>query len=223
MVFVAGLPLQNCGESRKEYNNREHMKTQSELLHAVEKGDLIRVKDVLKEKPNLELKDEKGRTALMIAIYNDNNSIGILLVEAGADVNAQDHMQNSPFLYAGAVGNLQMVKLGIGYGANYDVYNRYGGTALIPAAERGHVAIVKLLAKTPGFPIDHINKLGWTALLEAIILAEQGSRQKEIIEVLINAGANVNIADREGVTPLAHARKLSLPNIVEILVIAGAI
>lgn len=84
------------------------------------------------------------------------------------------------------------------------------------------MAIVELLAKTPGFPIDHINKLGWTALLEAIILAEKGFRQEDIIKVLIKAGANVNIADRKGVTPLAHARKLSLTNIVEILVMAGA-
>jgi hypothetical protein len=51
--------------------------------------------------------------------------------------------------------------------------NRYGGTALIPACHYGHVETVRLLLGT-AIDVDHVNNLGWTALLEAVILGDGG-------------------------------------------------
>ncbi len=59
----------------------------------------------------------------------------------------------------------------------------------------------------PAIDKDHVNKLGWTALLEAVILGDGGKTHTEIVRLLVEAGANPNIADRDGVTPLAHAKK----------------
>jgi ankyrin repeat protein len=99
--------------------------------------------------------------------------------------------------------------------------NRYGGTGLIPAAHYGHVDTVRFLIGTT-IDIDHVNRLGWTALLEAVILGDGGPRHTEIVRLLVAAGANVNLPDRSGVTPLAHARRAGQSAVVAILASAGA-
>lgn len=202
-------------------NNSSHSSTIS-LLNAVEKRDAQFVLENLRAKPDLEIKDLKGRTALMIATYNEDNEIAEMLISAGANVNTQDDMLNSPFLYAAASGYVQILNTCLSNGADFNIYNRYGGSALIPAAERGHLEVVKILTKIPDYPIDHFNHLGWTALLEAIILADTGETQLEIVKVLVEAGSDVNIADKDGVTPLQHAKNRSMDEIAKILFEAGA-
>ncbi|WP_235324627.1 ankyrin repeat domain-containing protein [Pedobacter lusitanus] len=180
------------------------------------------LKQWIAEQPDLEIRNDKGETPLITATYANQTEMAKLLIEAGADVNAQDKMLNSSFLYAGASGYLDILKLCIKAGADYTVFNRYYGTALIPACERGHTTVVAELLKDEKFPIDHINKLGWTALLEAIILNNGNSKQVEIVAMLINAGCNVNLADKEGVTPLTHAKNKKFEPIVLLLKKAGA-
>jgi hypothetical protein len=106
------------------------------------------------------------------------------------------------------------------HGADLKSTNRYGGTALIPAAERGHVETVRTLIES-GVSVDHINDLGWTALLEAIILGNGGERHRQIVDMLLKAGANPDLADREGVTPLEHARSRGYREIERSLLAAG--
>lgn len=215
--------MQSCNSSNgnnKMVNTASH--SQSNLLEAVSENDIQLVREILSSKPDLEIKDKNDRTALMIAAYNNYNKIAELLIDAGADVNAQDNIQNSPFLYAGAEGNLAILKMGLENGANFNLYNRYGGTALIPAAEKGHLEVVKILTKVPDYPIDHINKLGWTALLEAIILSEKSETQTAIVKTLVEAGSDVNIADINGISPLQHAKDKRLDDIVNILLKSGA-
>lgn len=171
---------------------------------------------------NPEIRNNKGETPLIAATYANNIEMAKLLIEAGADVNTQDKMLNSAFLYAGASGYLEILKLCIKAGADYKVFNRYYGTALIPACERGHTAVVTELLKDKSFPVDHVNKLGWTALLEAIILNNGNSKQVEIVKMLIHAGCNVNLADHEGVTPLRHAKNKNFRAIVSLLEKSGA-
>jgi len=120
-----------------------------------------------------------------------------------------------------ARGHLEILKLTLAHGADLKSTNRYGGTALIPAAERGHVETVRTLIEA-GVDVDHVNRLGWTALLEAIILGDGGPRHREIVNLLIGAGADVNLADGSGVTPLQHARSAGYAEITEALTAAGA-
>jgi hypothetical protein len=106
-------------------------------------------------------------------------------------------------------------------GADLKSTNRYGGTALIPAAERGHVGTVRTLIEA-GVDVDHINNLGWTALLEAVILGNGGREHTEIVQLLVQSPARVDLADGDGVTPLRHARNRGFKEIEAILVAAGA-
>jgi uncharacterized protein len=162
------------------------------------RNDSVAVRRLLEQGVKVDVRDEHGRTALLLAVRHNQVEAARLLIEAGADVNAQDRMQDSPLLFAGAEGRLEILRLILKAKPNFKVYNRYGGTALIPACERGHVEVVKELIKTD-IDINHINRLGWTALLEAIILSEGGPNHQEIVRLLVKARANVNLADKEGV------------------------
>ena len=81
--------------------------------------------------------------------------------------------------------------------------NRFGGTALIPASDRGHVGVVRELLRTAD-PVDHVNRLGWTALLEAVILGEGGSAHQRIVRMLVDAGADREARRPRRLTPLEH-------------------
>ena len=88
---------------------------------------------------------------------------------------------------------------------------------MIPACERGYLETVKLLANTKGFPIDHVNRLGWTALMEAVILGNGSKKYQEVVQELVHAGCNINIPDKDGVTPLQHAAAMDFKEIAVIL------
>lgn len=176
------------------------------LLEAVLAGDLARLRSAIGAGADLEFRDGDGRTALLVATRKNDVDVARLLIEAGADVNAKDSIEDTPFLYAGAEGRDEILKLILATGkANLKDTNRYGGTALIPAADHGYPETVRILLGT-AIDIDHVNNLGWTALLEAVILGDGGPVQQEIVGLLIDAGAK-NLPDGDGVTALDHARQ----------------
>lgn len=220
-TLMLGLALPACAQKNKE-NKPMSNAADKKLMKAAAENDTTRIREALAAGAKTESRDGQGRTALMAATYHNQVQAARILIEAGADVNAQDKILNSPFLYAGAEGFTEIVSLCMKAGADYKVYNRYGGSALIPACERGHTEVVALLLTDKKFPVDHINRLGWTGLLEAIILSNGGPAHQQIVKMLIAAGANVNLADKDGVTPLAHARQKGQKEIVKILEEAGA-
>src|SRR5688500_16621564 len=192
-----------------------------QLIRAAEQGDIENVKQLLSQGVSVEMQDENGRTALIAAAYQNNLPIANLLIEAGADVNKQDNTQQSAYLIATSEGYLELLRLTLQAGADVHSTDSYNGTGLIRAADRGHVEIIQELLKTD-IKIDHINNLGWTALLEAIILGDGGARHTEVVRLLVEAGADVNLADSNGITPLAHARQRGYQQIMDILSTAGA-
>ena len=177
------------------------------LLEAVKAGDAAELRAAIGAGADLEMRDAQGRTALLLATQADDVEAARLLIEAGADVNAKDAIKDTPFLYAGAEGPDEILKMILATGrANLKDTNRYGGVALIPAAHHGHPSTVRILLATD-IDIDHVNNLGWTALIEAVILGDGGPVHQEIVGLLVDAGAK-SIPDRDGVTPLDHARKM---------------
>jgi len=193
-----------------------------QLIRAAEAGETASVLSLLEAGANINATDERGRTAAMAATHANQVETVRLLIEAGADINLRDQRLDNPFLYASAEGLFEIVQLTIEAQADTRLTNRFGGTALIPAAERGHVEIVRELLTRTDVDVNHVNNLGWTALLEAIILSDGGERHQQIVQLLVDHGADVNLADAQGITPLAHARQRGYVQIMDILLAAGA-
>jgi ankyrin repeat protein len=177
-----------------------------DLRRAAAAGDAAACARLLAAGAAVDARDGEGRTALLLATHANRVEAARVLVAAGADVNAKDSISDSPYLYAGAEGRDEILRLTLANGADLRAVNRYGGTALIPAAHHGHVSTVAILLET-AIDIDHVNRLGWTALLEAVILGDGGPAHTEIVRLLVAKGASAEIADRDGVSPLDHARR----------------
>lgn len=211
-LLLAGLLAAGAGVTMADDN--------ATFLAAAGSGDTAALSRLLDAGQPVDTRDGNGRTALLLATRANQKEAARLLIERGADVNAKDNIADTPYLYAGAEGRTEILRLVLAAGADLADTNRFGGTALIPAAEKGHPDNVGLLLAA-GVDPDHVNGLGWTALLEAVILSDGGPVHQRIVAMLIGGGADVNIADREGITPLAHARQRGFSEIVRLLEAAG--
>ncbi len=178
---------------------------------------------LLEQGARVDAADSSGATALVAAAYGNHVEVARLLVEAGADVDVKDATEQSAYLIATSeVGDdTELLELTLDAGADVNAKDSYNGTGLIRAADRGYVEIVRRLLETD-IDVDHVNRLGWTALLEAIILGGGDERHVETVRVLVDGGVDVNLADGDGVSPLAHARAHGYDEIVAILTDAGA-
>ncbi|WP_353713394.1 ankyrin repeat domain-containing protein [Arthrobacter sp. K5] len=153
---------------------------------------------------------------LVLAAKANNAALVARLIREGGNVNAKDSIQDSAFLYAGAEGFNEVLRLTLANGADVRSTNRFGGTALIPASEHGHVETVRILIAA-GVPVNHVNKLGWTAMQEAILLNNGGPRQQDVVRQLLDAGADPNIRDPEGRTALENAERLGFAEIARLI------
>lgn len=218
-LFACGAPPESDG-SGGEQTGRED--AGEGLIPAAERGDAGEVERLLKDGARVDARDEDGRTALVAAAYGNHLQVAELLVEAGADVNAKDDTEQSAYLISTSeVGDdPRLLRLTLENGADVEILDSYNGTGLIRAAERGHVEIVRELLKTD-VDVNHVNNLDWTALLEAIVLGDGGEQHTEVVRLLVEAGADVNLADGNGVTPLEHAREQDFEEIAELLEDAG--
>ena len=153
---------------------------------------------------------------LVLAAKANDAVLVARLIREGGNVNAKDPIQDSAFLYAGAEGFNEVLRLTLANGADVRSTNRFGGTALIPASEHGHVETVRILIAA-GVPVNHVNKLGWTAMQEAILLNNGGPRQQDVVRQLLDAGADPNIRDPEGRTALENAERLGFAEIARLI------
>ncbi|MGM3275730.1 ankyrin repeat domain-containing protein [Ralstonia sp. 24A2] len=177
-----------------------------DLITAAQTGNTMVIQALLADGASLKARDADGRTALIAAVTAHQGASARLLIQAGADVNVQDNAQNSAFLLAASQGDAETVRLALSHGANLRATNAEGDTALIPAARRGYVEVVSELAKA-GLPPDATNNLGLTALIEAVAMGDGSDKYEKIVQLLLDAGADPNLPDRAGVTPMRHARQ----------------
>ena len=187
------------------------------LLEAATRGDTETVRAALAAGAHPETRDAHRRTPLLLAALHDHVRTAEALVAAGADPNAQDDRSDSPWLVTGVTGSVAMMRALLPAGPDLKVTNRFGGISLIPASERGHVDYVRAVLRETDIDVDHVNRLGWTALLEAVILGDGGRAHQEIVELLITAGATPGLPDGDGVTPLEHAERRGFTRIAGLL------
>lgn len=177
----------------------------SGLHRAAQLADIERIKPLLDSGVDLEARDAAGRTAMLIAAFASHEDTVIALARAGANMNAMDAQAYDAVTIAAVANDIEMLDVLLSQGASAaNITSPYDGTALIAAAHLGHHRVVDRLIRA-GAPLDHINNLTWTALMEAVVLGDGGADHTETVRLLLAAGADRSIADRDGVVPREHA------------------
>lgn len=192
-------------------------------LHAAAaKGDATEIERLVKAGAPIDARDSRARTPLHVATYMQKPDAARALMRLGADPNALESQQYDIVTIAAVANDVPMLKIAIEGGGNPKaITSRYDGTALIAAAHLGHAEIVRVLIAAKA-PLDHVNNLNWTALIESIVLGNGGKNHTDTLRALVDAGANVNIPDGSGSTPLKLAKNRGYNEMIAILEKAGA-
>jgi ankyrin repeat protein len=115
------------------------------FINAARTGDLETIRQIIAEGIGLEVKNDQGYTALIIACYNHQLEAARLLMDTGADVNGYDFGQNTALMGACFKGYHGIAELLIERNADLDFQHGNGGTALMFASIFWRNGIVKLL------------------------------------------------------------------------------
>ena len=187
------------------------------LHKAAHDNDLATVKGLIAEGANLNLRDSYGRTPVHVAAFASNDDIVRALAKAGAEMNVLENGLYDVVTIAAVANDPEMVSLAIELGNDPGLTTSvYDGTALIAAAHLGHHQVVKRLIDA-GAPLDHVNNLHWTALIEAVVLGNGGPNHIATVRALVNASADLSIGDRDGATALQHAVSRGYKEIAKII------
>jgi len=194
---------------------------ESKIVHAVLTSNSELVSSLLDSGMNPDTKNDKNKTLLYLATENNDLGMVDLLLRKGALVDFPFGEENenrimkknkfkvidpTPFLYAAAHGQAEILNRLIQEKPDLEIRNFYGGNALIPAAEKGHYETAKLLLEKTNIDVNFVNYLGWTALLEVVLLSKNRSMQLKMAKLLLEHGADINIKDNNGVSALVHVR-----------------
>lgn len=192
-------------------------------LHAAaQRGDLAAIERLAGDRAALEARDAQGRTPLHVATFARQHEAIRALARAGANLGALENDRYDAVTIASVADDEATLRVLLSLGASARlVTSRYDGTALIAAAHLGHDGVVRQLIAA-GAPLDHVNNLHWTAVIEAIVLGDGGPRHQATLKALVDAGADLQRADRDGRTPLALARERGFRAMERMLREAGA-
>jgi len=194
----------------------------SGLHAAAHRGDIAEIERLIAAKADLNARDPYSRTPLHVATHAGKVDAIRVLAKAGANLGLLEKDRYDAVTIAAVANNEDALRTLLAAGASAKLTtSRYDGTALIAAAHLGHTGVVKQLIAA-GAPLDHVNNLHWTALIESIVLGDGGTRHTETLRALVGAGANLQLADRNGNTPLKLAQGRGYKAMVEILQKAGA-
>ena len=216
LLALAGPALAQNAPTQRE------LRVYAGLHDAAARGDAAEIEKLIAEgeKPNLQ--DSRSRTPLHVAAFFKRYDAARALLRLGADANALEIDRYDIITIAAVANDLEMLKIAIEGGASArNITSRYDGTALIAAAHLGHAEVVRMLIEAKA-PLNHVNNLGWTALMESIVLGNGQRKHIDTLKALVDAGADVNIPDKQGITPLQHARRRGYVEMARILEQAGA-
>ncbi|MBA4214468.1 MAG: hypothetical protein C0449_15465 [Polaromonas sp.] len=221
LLLVLALALTGATAQAQVAPSAAEASAYTGLHAAAHKGDTAKVARVLAGRAAVNAIDAHGRTPLHVATFARQRDAIAALVKAGADINRLENDRYDAVTIASVADDEETLRVLLQLGASAkQTTSRYDGTALIAAAHLGHDGVVRQLIAA-GAPLDHVNNLHWTAAIEAVVLGDGGSRHQATLKALIDAGANLQLTDRHGQTPLALARSRGYSAMVRMLEIAG--
>jgi ankyrin repeat protein len=215
-ALVAALAFMTSPRAQTPPNDRD-LRVYAGLHAAAAQGDVAEIERLIAggERPNLQ--DSNSRTPLHVAVYRKHHAAARALLRLGANPNALDADRYDIITIAVAQNDTEMLKLALDGGASArTITSPYDSTALITAAQLGHVEAARILIAHKA-PLDHVNRRGWTALIEAVVLGNGGANHVATVELLVKAGADTDIKDRQGATALAYARQRGYHDMVKLL------
>jgi ankyrin repeat protein len=221
-LFLAALAAGVVSLSAQTPPTERELRIYAGLHDAAARGDVAEIEKLIAEGEKPDIQDASSRTPLHVAVFRHHHEAARALLRLGANPNALDAQRYDIVTIAAVDNDLDMLKIALDGGASArNITSPYNGTALIAAAHRGNVDVVKALIAATA-PLNHVNNLGWTALLEAVVLGNGSAKYFAIVEALIEARCDLDLPDRNGTTALGHARNRAYSQIARILERAGA-
>ena len=195
----------------------------SGLHGAAQRGDVGSIQRLAAATPTaLAARDAQGRTPVHVAAFARQREALKALAAAGANLELLENDRYDAVTIAAVADDEETLRTLLALGASAKlITSRYDGTALIAAAHLGHDGVVRQLIAA-GAPLDHVNNLHWTAVIESIVLGNGGPRHQATLKALVDAKANLQLADRSGRTPLVLARERGYAAMVRLLEAGGA-
>ena len=192
-------------------------------LHAAaHTGNIAEINRLARDKASLDARDAYGRTPLHVATFARQREAIRALAQAGANLQLLENDRYDAVTIASVADDEETLRVLLGLGASAKlITSRYDGSALIAAAHLGHDGVVRQLVAA-GAPLDLVNNLHWTAVIESIVLGDGGPRHQRTLKALIEAKANLQLKDRQGNTPLQLAKSRGYAAMVKMLEDAGA-
>jgi ankyrin repeat protein len=217
VVATLALGLQSGAANAQTPPSAEEISAYTGLHKAAAEGNRTETTRLLASGADPNTRDRVGRTPAHVAAFGSHYDVLRALVAGGCDINALERDRYDVITIAAVKDDRRLVELAIELGGSpRAITSRYDGTALIAAAHLGHDGVVEALING-GAPLDHVNNLGWTALMESVVLGDGGKRHVATAKALVKAGARKDLGDRAGITPLEHARQRQYREMVEAL------
>ena len=213
---LASVSTKPCALSEENNSSEVDSLHLGELLYeAVDYNDINEAKRLISEGADLNVQ-VIGKSPLHLAIEKDELEMSRLLIEHGADVNAEDDLGSAPLHGANYSDNVDLAKFLIEHGANVNAEDDLGSTPLHGASYSGNVDLAKLLIEH-GANVSAENESGSTPLHGASY-----SGNVDLAKLFIEHGANVNAAAKSGDTPLHSASRSGSVKTAYLLIEHGA-
>ena len=175
------------------------------LMVASKKGDLALASKLVDAGADIHEKTQTSGTAFMFAILGNIGELARWLVMRGADINIVGSNGWTALTIAAAKGNAELLSWLIDLGADAQVRDVYRFTPLLRAVDNGYEKAAALLLSLPETDVNARDEYDNTALHHAV-----SAGNIDMINLLMKHNADVHLANREGVSPLAMSQDISV-------------